>query len=127
MGEEGGREVDFCDWKFVRVGEVGIEAKVFEGGPEKGTGRGGKGKDGRSGVVCASLVRLGGPQPAPAPFPSVRLFTVARCGVFASPPCVLLLLDSPLGLAPELRRGNKIIGTPDKNCLPGLPVIVSAG
>ena len=40
------------------------EAKVgFKAGPGRGTGRGGKGKDCRAGVVCVCLVRLGGLQP----------------------------------------------------------------
>ena len=57
MGEEGGEEeadvVLFGGWKFVRsgsvieLGEVGADLRVdFEAGSEKGTGRGGKGKDG---------------------------------------------------------------------------------
>ena len=78
MGEEGGEEVGpvlFGDWKFIRngsvieLGEVGAEVKFdFVGaGPEKGTGRGGKGNNGRTGAVCGCLVRLGGPQPVPLP------------------------------------------------------------
>jgi len=52
------------------------------------------------------------------PFPLVRPCS-SEHGFFDSNP--------PLGLAPELRRGNKTRGTPDKNCLPGLPVIASGG
>ena len=70
MGEEGAEDVGpvlFGDWKFIRGG-VGAEGKVdFETDPEKDTGRGGKGKGGRADVVCACLVRLGGPQPVPLP------------------------------------------------------------
>lgn len=48
------------------LGRAGVRLD-FEAGVEKGTGRGGKGKDGRAGLVCSCFVRLGGPQPLPFP------------------------------------------------------------
>ena len=86
-------------------------------------GRGGKGKGGRAGVVCACLFILGGPQPVPLALVRPGASDDEH-GLFIAESCALLL---PLSVGLELRRGNKTIGTPAKNCLPGLPVIMSGG
>ena len=84
-------------------------------------GRGGNGKGGRTGVViCGCLFRHGGPQP-------VLVRPGASDGLFVAVSCAPLLLCSPFPVGLELRRGSKTMGTPIKNCLPGLPVIVSGG
>lgn len=76
-GERGDEEpVLFGDWRLIRQGMAGARAEVKF---DVAGGRGGKGKDGRTGEVCGcdcpsacggclpNPVRLGGPQPGPFP------------------------------------------------------------
>lgn len=90
----------------------------------RGGGRGGKGTNGRGGVVCACLFRLGGPHPVPLALVRPGAQPDEQNGFLVTDSCAPC---SALSSGLEPRRGNKTIGTPNKNCLPGLPVIVSGG